>query len=123
MSEHTHLVCKRLYGNLAVIRFVGLAKVSTDVVDALGRELDRVMDEDRAANVVMNFDGIASICSAMLGNLVRLREKMDSENRELKLCNLSELVVRTLKMLHLDELFETHETEDAAVASFGADSG
>ena len=122
MSEYTYLVCERPHGNLVVMRFVGLTKISTDVVDTLRRELDQVMDEDNAANVVMNFEGIGSICSAMLGNLVRLRKKMDSENRDLKLCNLSELVLRILKMVHLHELFEMHDTEDAAVSSFGTGS-
>ncbi len=122
MSEYTYLVCERPHGSLVVIRFVGLTKISTDVVDTLRRELDQVMDEDNAANVVMNFEGIGSICSAMLGNLVRLRKKMDSENRDLKLCNLSELVLRILKMVHLHELFEMHDTEDAAVSSFGTGS-
>ena len=123
MSEYTYVVCERLHGNLVVIRFVGLTKIATDVVDTLGRELDQIMDEDGGASAVMNFDGIASICSAMLGNLVRLRKKMDSEGRDLKLCNLSEFVVRILEMMHLHELFEVHETEDGAVRSFGAGAG
>ena len=119
MSEYTYLRCERPAGNVVVVRFVGLTKISSDVVDQLGRELDQLMDEDDGANVIMNFEGIESVCSAMLGNLVRLRKRADSESREHKLCNLSDLVSRILRMVQLHKFFEIHDTEDAAISSFG----
>ena len=119
MSQYTYLQCERPAGNVVVVRFVGLTKISSDVADQLGQELDQAMDEDGGANVLLNFDGIDSVCSAMLGNLVRLRKKADSENRQLKLCSLADLVARILKMVQLHGFFEIHDTEDAAVSSFG----
>jgi anti-sigma B factor antagonist len=67
---------------------------------------------------VLDLSDVAFIDSSGLGTMVRLLTTTRQQRGDLKLCNVPQLIHKTLKMTNLTSLFETHESEESAIAAF-----
>lgn len=72
---------------------------------------------DRRA-IVLHLGDVGFIDSSGLGTMVRTLTSTRQAHGDLKLCNLPEPVRKVLEMSHLAELFDTHESEEKAIAAF-----
>jgi len=115
MQIHTRragdVVILDLKGNL--VRGVG---------DELLREaVDRLLAE-RSRKVLINLSDVAFVDSSGIGELVASKKVADQLGTKLKLMQLPERVKHTLKLSLILPLFETHSSEEAALAAFAHDS-
>jgi anti-anti-sigma factor len=69
--------------------------------------------------VVLNFDQVDYVDSAGIGILVARYIRLTKHDGRLKLCHLHRRSFRVLDVTKLLTVFETHDTEDEAVRSFG----
>ena len=67
---------------------------------------------------VLDLSDVAFIDSSGLGTMVRLLTTTRQQRGDLKLCNVPQLIHKTLKVTNLTKLFETHESEESAIAAF-----
>lgn len=67
---------------------------------------------------VLDLSEVAFIDSSGLGTMVRLLTSTRQHHGDLKLCNVPQLIHKTLKMTNLTTLFETHDSEESAIAAF-----
>lgn len=72
---------------------------------------------DRRA-IVLHLGEVVFIDSSGLGTIVRTLTGTRQVHGDLKLCNVPEHVRKVLELSHLTNLFETHESEENAVAAF-----
>jgi hypothetical protein len=72
---------------------------------------------DRRA-IVLHLGDVAFIDSCGLGTIVRSLTSTRQAHGDLKLCNLPDTVRKVLEMSHLSSVFDTHESEEKAVAAF-----
>ncbi len=72
---------------------------------------------DRRA-IVLHMGDVGFIDSSGLGTIVRSLTSTRQVRGDLKLCNLPESVRRSLEMSRLTTVFDTHESEEQAVAAF-----
>jgi anti-sigma B factor antagonist len=72
---------------------------------------------DRRA-IVLHLGEVGFVDSSGLGTMVRTLTSTRQAHGELKLCNVPEHVRKVLELSHLSKLFETHESEENAVAAF-----
>ena len=72
---------------------------------------------DRRA-IVLHLGEVGFIDSSGLGTMVRTLTSTRQAHGDLKLCNVPEHVHKVLEMSHLGKLFDAHESEEKAVASF-----
>ena len=72
---------------------------------------------DRRA-IVLHLGDVGFIDSSGLGTIVRSLTSTCQAHGDLKLCNVPEPVRKVLEMSHLAQLFDTHESEEKAVAAF-----
>lgn len=72
---------------------------------------------DRRA-IVLHMGDVGFIDSSGLGTIVRSLTSTRQVRGDLKLCNLPESVRRVLEMSRLTSVFDTHESEEQAVAAF-----
>jgi anti-sigma B factor antagonist len=72
---------------------------------------------DRRA-IVLHLGEVEFIDSSGLGTIVRTLTSIRQAHGDLKLCNVPENVRKVLEMSHLTNLFDAHESEESAVASF-----
>jgi anti-sigma B factor antagonist len=72
---------------------------------------------DRRA-IVLHMGEVVFVDSSGLGTMVRSLTSTRQAKGDLKLCDVPEHVQKVLQLSHLTKLFESHESEDAAVAAF-----
>lgn len=72
---------------------------------------------DRRA-IVLHLGEVGFIDSSGLGTIVRSLTSTRQAHGDLKLCNVPDPVRKVLEMSHLAQLFDTHESEEKAVAAF-----
>lgn len=84
------------------------------------RDLVRQSLEKGHKKIVMNMAGINYIDSTGLGELVSGYRMIKGEGGELKLLNLNKKVTDLLQITKLYTVFDIHNQEDQALASFGS---
>jgi anti-sigma B factor antagonist len=72
---------------------------------------------DRRA-IVLHLGEVGFIDSSGLGTIVRTLTSTRQAHGDLKLCNVPEHVRKVLELSHLTKLFDTHESEENAIAAF-----
>lgn len=69
-------------------------------------------------SIVLHLGEVGFIDSSGLGTIVRTLTSTRQVRGDLKLCNVPEHVRKVLELSHLAKLFDTHESEENAVAAF-----
>jgi anti-sigma B factor antagonist len=69
-------------------------------------------------SIVLHLGEVGFIDSSGLGTIVRTLTSTRQAHGDLKLCNVPEHVRKVLELSHLTKLFDTHESEETAVAAF-----
>jgi anti-sigma B factor antagonist len=71
-------------------------------------------------SIVLNLNDVGYVDSSGLGELISAFTTAEKQDATLKLLNLTHRIQGLLQMTKLLTVFETFDSEDAAVASFGA---
>ena len=69
-------------------------------------------------SIVLHLGEVGFIDSSGLGTMVRALTTTRQAHGDLKLCNVTEFVRKVLEMSRLNTVFDTHESEEKAVAAF-----
>jgi len=93
-------------------------RVPVDMSDSFEEQVMRNIGGLEAPKVVIDFDGVEFISSAILGKLIKLSGRVVTDRRgHLKLCSLDERIAEVFKITGLEKLFSIHETRNEAVAA------
>lgn len=101
--------------DVAVVSFRTSRILDQSNVQQLGEELDGLINDHGFTKIVLNFNKIHYMSSAVMGKLVGLQKKVQSHNGELRLCNISPSIYEIFEIMRFNELFDICETEDDAV--------
>jgi anti-sigma B factor antagonist len=101
---------------VTIIDMVG--RVTLGEGSTLLRDLVRQNLETGHKKIILNMDGINYIDSTGLGELVSAYRLVKSQDGELKLMNLNKKVSDLLQITRLYAVFDVHNNEGQAVASF-----
>jgi anti-sigma B factor antagonist len=69
-------------------------------------------------HIVLHLGEVVFVDSSGLGTMVRTLTSTRQAHGDLKLCNVPDHVRKVLEMSHLTKLFDSHESEENAVAAF-----
>jgi anti-sigma B factor antagonist len=106
----------REIGGVTIIDMVG--RITLGEGSTLLRDLVRQHLDAGHKKIVMNMAGINYIDSSGLGELVSAYRLVKSNDGELKLMNLNKKVSDLLQITRLYAVFDIHNDEGQAVASF-----
>jgi anti-sigma B factor antagonist len=102
-------------GDVTIVRCTGriVAGVETE---SLRQHVSGLLQDCKG--IVLHLGEVVFIDSSGLGTLVRLLTSARRVSADLKLCDVPPAVRQVLKMTSLIKLFDTHESEEEAVAAF-----
>lgn len=106
----------RKQGRVQVIRMRGQLKLG-DPVEEMRKAIDRVIAEGTTC-IVASMGEVPMADSSGIGAIVRYQSLLKQKGGALKLVQPSKLVTQTLKILGLLNMFESYDSEEAAVQSF-----
>ncbi len=105
-------------GDVTLVFFRDAAILDETNVEELGRNLFDISDKGTKMKMLINFEKIEYLSSAVLGKLVALHKKMKKDKATLKLCCMRPNIHEIFKITKLDKLFEIYPDQAKAVKSF-----
>ncbi len=105
------------FGQVSVIAVQG-GLVLGPPVESLRLTLENLIRHGET-RIVLNLGGIDRLDSSGIGLLVKVLQSCKSAGGDCKLTSLPKVVAQTLNMCRLLPLFDVHDQDDQAVASFG----
>ncbi len=105
----------REVGRVTIVRCNGRI-VAGNESDSLRAHVTWLLRDRRA--IVLHLGEVGFIDSSGLGTIVRSLTSTRQVQGEMKLCNVPEHVRKVLELSQLTKLFDTHESEERAVAAF-----
>ena len=102
-------------GDVLIVRCSGRIVAGVEVDNLQAELVERTKMNKR---VVFNMREVIFLDSSGIGTIVRFAGSTKSAHGGLKLCNLSEMTSRVLKLTRLDKVLEIYESEADALAAF-----
>ncbi len=110
-------ITTRRMGDVTILDLDGKLTIGEGDVRLRGALLDAL--EDGHAKLLVNLDGVRSIDSSGLGELIRCKVTAASRGGEVKLLHVNLKARKLLTMAQLVGVFEMFDDERLAVESFG----
>ncbi len=81
----------------------------------LDDEVDEILEEEDAPDVVINFECVEFLATTALAKLISCHEKVAATSGSVSLCCVQPPVQEVLEVTRFDEIFRVFETEDEAI--------
>jgi len=96
---------------------------SASVLDALnvtefGQEAVDYVKKHRGVHLLLNFERVGYLSSAVLTELLRIKEAAESNGGSLRLCSLNTDIRKVFEITNLDKVFVIYEGTDTAVKRY-----
>lgn len=105
----------RHVGRVTVFHCTGRIQAGPES-EFIHHEINELLSDRQA--ILLNLEGVTFLDSSGLGSIVRAFNNARQARVDFKLSNLPPHVRRILKVTCLEKVFDTHETEEAALESF-----
>jgi anti-sigma B factor antagonist len=105
----------REVGRVTIVRCNGRI-VAGGESESLRAHIDRLLLDRRS--IILHMGEVGFIDSSGLGTMVRSLTSIRRAHGDLKLCNVTDQARKVLEMSRLTQVFDTHESEEKAVAAF-----
>ena len=106
----------RKQNDVAIVGFATSRILDQSNVQQLGDEFDALVDKYKLGKIVVNFNGVTYMSSAVMGKLVSLLKKVKTAKGKLTLCNIEDSIFEIFEIMRFDKMFQIRDTEDEAVA-------
>lgn len=83
--------------------------------DAVFSVLMQTVESEHPELLILNFRYVSYLHSVAIGNVIQLRNLVQSYGGEMRLCNLDPQIIETLSIIRVDRLFNIWDTEKAAL--------
>jgi anti-sigma B factor antagonist len=101
--------------DVGVISFVTSRILDQSNVQQLGEEFEDLVDKHKLEKIVLNFENVSYMSSAVMGKLVGLLKKVKNAGGRLILCNIEDGIYEIFEIMRFDKMFDIRKTEDEAV--------
>ena len=105
----------REVGRVTIVRCNGRIVAGAES-ESLRAHVDWLLRDRRS--IVLHMGEVGFIDSSGLGTMVRSLTSIRRAHGDLKLCNVTDQVRKVLEMSRLTQVFDSHESEEKAVAAF-----
>jgi anti-anti-sigma factor len=105
-------------GEATVVRITVNRLLDGPLVEAVGRELQRLAGDPGRALMLLDFRAVESLSGAVLGVLLSLRRHLLAQGGRLAICGLRPEVREVFAIAALERVLNVHAAEQEALVSF-----
>ncbi len=109
---------KRTEGAVNIVSFENDRILDELLIQNLGDELIALTQDDSVKNLILNFEKVEFMSSAMIGKLVLLNKKCGAANKPLRFCCINKNLMEVFKLTNLDKVFQIDSNETASLSYF-----
>ena len=105
---------------MVVVSFNENRILDENTIRQIGQEFSKLTTAAAAGHkLLLKFDRVTFMSSAMLGQIMRLAKQAKADKIDLKLCEISALIMEVFKLTKLDKVLNIYKSETAALEAFG----
>jgi len=104
-------------GDVAVVAFVEPSIVDPILIQRLGDDLYRLVDEAGQRKLVIDFGNVRFLSSQTLAVLLTLRKRCDAVGGQVHICGMKTDLHKVFKITKLDSFFDFYASREEAVAA------
>ena len=105
-------------GDIHIIEFMDTNVLDQVRIEQIRQELDQIVDRSGLPKMVVSFENVSHISSAVLGVLMSLDKKIRGKKGELRLAHISPSIRQVFTITKLDKVLKVYDTTDDAVVKF-----
>ena len=106
--------------DVIVVSFKHTEILDQVVIEQIGDQFrDLPTQAASCGRLLINFDGIEFMASAMIGQILMLHKQCVKDKIHLKLCGISPNILEVFKITTLDKLLDIRPNELKAIQAFG----
>lgn len=109
---------QRNQDDIVIVYFQDVRIIDESRISALGRELNDLANQTTVKKIVLNFQNVSFMSSAMIGKLVHFAKSCKTAGVDLRLCDINENVGQVFSLMKLDKVFKIDSDESASVKAF-----
>jgi anti-sigma B factor antagonist len=106
------------HGDVLVVYFTDSRMLDDPRIQQIGTELTAVVERCETGKLLLNFEEVKFMSSAMLGKIMLVQKKCKQGDVKLKLCNISGDIMEVFKMMRLHKVLDIYKEEAKALSSF-----
>jgi anti-sigma B factor antagonist len=115
-ASSTHISVRKIDG-VTRIDFVDRNILDELNIHEINVQLMKVAESEFRPRIVIVFRNVEHLSSAAFGVLVALKNRMDSRDGQLRLCEIQPKIREAFAITRLDRVLSIHDTFEAAAAS------
>jgi anti-anti-sigma factor len=115
-ASSTHISVRKVDG-ITRIDFVDRNILDELNIHEINVQLMKVVEAEFRPKIVIVFKNVEHLSSAAFGVLVALKNRMDSRDGQLRLCEIRPKIREAFAITKLDRILSIHDTFEAAAAS------
>lgn len=105
----------RADGDVLLAYFQDVRIIDESRINSLGQELGELISNSDNNKIILNFQNVSFMSSAMIGKLVLFGKKCKTAKVALRLCNINDNVDEVFKLMRLNKVFAIDKDEEAAL--------
>ncbi len=106
-------------GKVMVVEFREPSLMDPLVLDATGKKLFSLVDEEDRRLIILDFEKVQYLSSQAIGILLTMKKKLDGlPHSKLVLCGIGARLAELLKITRLDKVLVIKKTQKEALATF-----
>jgi anti-sigma B factor antagonist len=109
---------KRTHEDILIAYFQDVRIIDETRIGALGKELTELANGAEFKKVILNFQNVGFMSSAMIGKLVLFGKNCKAAGVDLRLCNINPNVEEVFNLMKLGKVFKIDANEEAAIKGF-----
>ena len=109
------LIVVAMMDDVGVVTFTTTQVLDELNVQQLGEELLDLVEKRYIVKMVINFENIKFLSSAVLGKLISLNKRLAAEKGRLAFCCIQEDILQVFRITRLDKLIPILDTESEAI--------
>ena len=103
--------------NVTVVTFTDDKILDEADIKAIENSIFPIVRQSDHTNLVLNFEGVEFLSSAVLGILIRILTAVNRKDGKLRLCGINDKIYEIFKITRLNKVFEIHPDTQKAIKS------
>jgi len=100
--------------NVTILTLTDEKILEENDIRALQESIMSVIEQAEQINLVLDFQNVRFLSSAVLGLLIRISKKVYEHDGQLRLCNINPKIYEIFKITRLTKVFDIYQDVEAA---------
>jgi len=105
-------------GKATVVTFTNEKILEEKDIRTLQDSIMPVIEQSEQINLVLDFQNVKFLSSAVLGLLLRISKKVYERDGQLRLCNINRKIFEIFRITRLNKIFDIFDDLESAMAGF-----